>query len=152
MELARMRFPARCCNCGVATERCAEYATGQRFWWFTRFFAFAFYARVPIPTCEACFGAARRRRWIAAALFAAVTGAIFAAVGFAVRGEDGIGAGAVFGLLFGVLAGLEVGGRIGLPVWMRDYRPLRRTVDLRFRNPEYGERVRALQGSSSRSR
>jgi hypothetical protein len=116
---------------------------------------------VPIPACEACQSAIRRRQqqvssaMMPAGAFVAAVGAAFLAWVAQIHDWQsllfvGLGAAAAGGL-----AGFMLGAYLGrqLPAQLRRFSPTQGTVSIRFRNPQYSaivcelmrERLRAAR-------
>jgi hypothetical protein len=134
LQLTQLPMPPYCASCGSITSQNLELTTMK--------YGQSTVVKIPIPFCTDCAAARRRAQW---------TGAI---VGFTVAL---IIAGGLVSYLFGPLDFVEwcvltllVGGGLGvlgafigvalrrenrLPIKLRDYRPDKGTVRIRFRDP-----------------
>jgi hypothetical protein len=160
--LTRLRFPARCCDCGEPTSYhltvhvepgldkfvAGVTATGGRS------------LELPVPVCDACQEDLRARQQRGSSMgtsLGALAGLL--AVGwFVLRGGlafntlavlalGGLAIGGIAGFLIGTLASRQ------LPVQVRRYDPARGTLSLRFRNPDYAAQVLdAMRAQARQSR
>lgn len=150
VPLTRLRFPARCCDCGEPTHAALPVQVDSRSGFLLGFLDMNPTSLVlTVPTCEECqaemlahqrAGGARGMRL--GALFLLVVAAL---VAFAQEGDAagglfllGLGATALGGLL-GFVIGTSVSRR--MPVEARRYDPKRGTLHLRFVNPDYAPQV-----------
>jgi hypothetical protein len=155
VSISRVAFPAVCCACGVAT------ASTQVFRGYMPFLHQLARGQVdltiPIPVCNACQVANKRRfrkAFWKAYLVVFVIGAIG---GFAIAGIIAIVSGKFFlaggfiGLFLGGLVSLFIGWfvargaaqKAALPAQLERFLPGKGTVAIRFRRPEYAEQVLA---------
>jgi hypothetical protein len=160
--LTRLRFPARCCDCGEPTSYHLTIhvepgldkvvgpmtGTGGRS------------LELPVPVCDACQEDLRARTQRGGSTGTSL-GALAGLVGvgyFVLRGGldfntlavlalGGLAAGGIVGFLVGTFAGRQ------LPVQVRRYDPARGTLSLRFRNPDYAAQVLdAMRAQARQSR
>jgi hypothetical protein len=162
VHLTHLAFPPQCCSCLADTRQTMRFHVDARLDWFMQIFTQQLRGTViPIPVCESCHEAIRRRQNQVSSLMmpvGALTGMAFVAC-FALLAQihDGPSL-SILGLLavaVGALGGFLLGVRLGrrLPAELRHFSPTQGTVSIRFRNPRYGvaiwermrERVRAAQ-------
>jgi len=141
-------FPAECSDCAAPTNQVLEFAGGVRFGWLLRLAGGDWAVGLQVPVCAACARRYRttRRRGIWLGLLIGLGLSLpFAVLGL---GLDEIGRAmmVVLGLILGPLVGWVVASRLGLPVHLRRYRPIRRTVQARFKRPDFAGRIQRGAG------
>ncbi len=159
--LTRLRFPARCCDCGEPTsyhltvhvEPGLDGFVGQ-------VTGTSRSLELPVPVCDACQEdlRARQQRGSSTGTSLGALGGLLGVGYFVLRGGldfntlaalalGGLGAGGLVGFLVGTYAGRR------LPVQVRGYDPARGTLSLRFRNPDYAAQVLdAMRAQARQSR
>jgi hypothetical protein len=153
VRLTRLAFPPFCCDCGAPTNQVQEFYGHTRLLRLGRFLNIegGEFAACWIPVCESCQGENRRR------YRRAILRGIGLGVGLPFVGSAALALAlqeAVFLLAFipveviGGLIGLAIGGTVGKrktpPVHLERYQPAQGTIAIRFRWPEYGERLVAF--------
>ena len=149
-HLTHLAFPPRCCSCLAETRDAMTFHADPSFDWAMRLFVQQSQGReIPIPVCEACQSAIRRRRqqvgtaMMAANALVSATGVLLLAWFAQIRDWQTLlllclGVGAA-GALAGFLLGVSVGRQ--LPAQLRRFSATHGTVSIRFRNPQYGAAV-----------
>jgi hypothetical protein len=150
VRITKVQFPAACCDCGAATAARQKVRCFEPFLGLGRFLNPIGRESVHlwIPVCHACQTINQRRHrqavWYAQLVVLAAIVAGFLLVLVFPRQ-------AFFGIVFfatvllapglGLTIGHRIGQARGVPVQLRSYSPEKGTIALRFRNPQYGERV-----------
>jgi hypothetical protein len=158
--LTRLRFPARCCDCGEPTsyhltvhvepglDKFVGGMTGT-----------SRSLELPVPVCDACQEDLRARQQRGSSTGTSL-GALAGLLGvgwFVLRGGLAFNTLAVLalgGLAVGGIAGFLIGTFVSrqLPVQVRRYDPARGTLSLRFRNPDYAAQVLDAMRAQARGR
>jgi hypothetical protein len=150
VNLTRLVFPPECCDCGAATGGRQKFWASEAFlspsrlWHPTRADA----THVWVPVCYAC-QTKNQRLLLQAALkgLGAGIGVAFLAGLAMCLWPANLWLALLFLVLLplgpfaGCMIGYYVGERLTTPVRLRDYSPRKGTVALRFRRPEYGQRL-----------
>jgi hypothetical protein len=126
IQLAKVRYPARCCACLNETRKLQTYQCGRL-------------AQTLLPLCEQCASQCKRNHWLTQIVAALLGVALALVLGIAAPTPDvafyiGISIG---GLLVGALVGVPVANRLSRPAMFSRFRAELNTVRVRFRNPNY---------------
>lgn len=161
VSLTRVAFPPLCCTCGAAT------ASAQAFRGYMPLLKQLTQGqvdlRLPIPVCDACQIANKRRfrkafwkTYLMVFILGVVVG--FSAGGIlAIAVGNAILPGGIIGGFLGGLVSLFVGWFVGrgaaqkaaMPAQLERFLPKLGTVAIRFHRPEYAEQVLAANGGST---
>lgn len=158
VNLTRLAFPPRCCDCGERTERTMSFHIASRGDTLLSILVPASQPlEVAIPVCDACQHRLRERQQrggirglqIGAFLFCVLALLLAWSEGWQDRsllmvvGLAALAAGGLAGFLFGTLASRRS------PAELTGYSPSRGTLSLRFRHPEYAANVLAAMRTQS---
>jgi hypothetical protein len=150
LPLTRLTFPARCCDCDVATPEtvtCRVAAPGD--WLLGQITMTNREVALNVPWCGSCQARARNRQSRGAIVGLIIGAVLSCAIAVPLLLARGINhPSTVIVVALGALTG---GGLVGfligtssardLPVKLRRYSPSRGTMSLRFRNPAYAARL-----------
>ena len=126
IQLARVRYPARCCSCMDETQRVRSYPCGQM-------------AKFTVPLCQQCERRYSRKHWLTQIQAALLCSAVMLAGAYVALNRDPLIyiLTAIGGLLVGALFGAPLANRIARPAVFSQYRFEFNTLRVRFRNENY---------------
>lgn len=153
VRLTRLVFPPFCCDCGAPTDRLQEFRGHSVVLRLGRFgqLAGGEFARFQIPVCRTCHREnrkAQRYAFLKGLGFGLAAPLLVCLALWVVTNNARVllmfPPLAFLGSLIGMTIGQAVGKRNAAPVQLQRYSPSQGTIAIRFRWPEYGERVLAF--------